>query len=106
MSEEQMETLEFPYLVLRRTRQEIPVPAIIKSDGTAEYMDTPTDLKDLQEAVGGFIERVSIPALPGMVMIVNEEGVICRLPLNPVASEIAGRLIVGDVVLMEKEEEQ
>lgn len=51
-------------------------------------------LEQMQEMVGGYIEIV--PSLKeGHVLIVNEEGLLQNLPLNPAASELAGRPIVG-----------
>lgn len=37
-------------------------------------------LEALQDLVGGYIETVNLPG--GIVMIVNEEGKILRLPMN------------------------
>ena len=54
-------------------------------------------LEEAQEAVGGFIEM--IPVDHGQ-LLVNEEGLIMSLPLNPTASQIAGRPIVGNALLL------
>ncbi len=54
-------------------------------------------LEEAQEAVGGFIEM--IPVEHGQ-LLVNEEGLIMSLPLNPTASQIAGRPIVGNALLL------
>ena len=59
----------------------------------------PTALEDLQAAVGGWIEVV--PCAAG-VLIVNENGISLRLRLNPFASHLAGRRIVGDVVFCDR----
>ena len=54
-------------------------------------------LEEAQEAGGGFIEM--IPVEHGQ-LLVNEEGLIMSLPLNPTASQIAGRPIVGNALLL------
>ena len=54
-------------------------------------------LKEMQEIVGGYIEIVSLDG--GMIMVVNEEGLLKRLPPNVIASELAGRVIVGSVLV-------
>lgn len=60
------------------------------------------DLKTLQDAVGGYIEAVTIT--PNMTMFCNEEGLLRGLPLNIMATGMSGRHIVGDVVVaVEKE---
>lgn len=57
-------------------------------------------------AVGGYIEHVKPMGLkPPFCMIVNEEGLLRRLPLNPIAStlygmELHGQPIVGTAVIM------
>lgn len=68
---------------------------ILKVDGTEEKCRG--DLKSLQKAVGGYIETV--PTIKGKTMYVNEEGNRLNLPINIYASELANRIIVGDVVL-------
>lgn len=65
-------------------------------------------LKQLQKAVGGYIELVNLGyiTLPGgwptlMFMCVNEEGKTHGLPPNPKATELAQLqdVIVGDVLI-------
>ena len=55
------------------------------------------ELETLQEAVGGYIER--LVASPSMDMYVNEEGLLHGLPINVMATALAKRHIVGDVVV-------
>ncbi len=43
-------------------------------------------LELLQELVGGYVERVPLPEDVPIEMVVNEEGLIKRLPINPIAS--------------------
>ena len=72
----------------------------IKVDGTRSVESVETiDLDFLQEAVGGYIEAVGLSSYEA-TMYVNEEGLIRGLPMNPLASEIAGQLLVGDVVIV------
>ena len=54
-------------------------------------------LEELQGFVGGYIELVRLSKRQNM--IVNEEGRLKGLAVNEVASALANRLIVGDVVV-------
>jgi len=54
------------------------------------------DLAPLQEAVGGWVEGLEIPE---GFLYANEEGLLRSLPTNPAASLLAGRPIVGTVVV-------
>lgn len=76
---------------------------IIAADGTTRGTSpgkgTFYDLQQLQRVVGGYIEVVGTRDGLGL-LIVNEEGRLRQLPPNPVASVIAGRLIVGTAVLV------
>lgn len=54
-------------------------------------------LEELQSFVGGNIEIIACPH--GQIMIVNEEGRLKELPVNRVASKVAQREVVGDVLL-------
>lgn len=56
------------------------------------------ELEDYQRAVGGYIETVTLDDRHDL--IANEEGLIHRLPLNILASAIAQRPLVGDVVIV------
>ena len=60
-------------------------------------------LKSKQEAVGGLIERVWLS--DDRYMWANEEGLLQKLPINPIASAIVGHHIVGDVLLVEDSED-
>lgn len=57
------------------------------------------DLADYQRAVGGYIETVELED-GRHDLIVNEEGLIIGLPLNPLASMIGRRPLVGNAVLV------
>lgn len=56
-------------------------------------------LAALQKAVEGYIELVALPTCPELVLVVNEEGLPRGLPANLAASAIAGRRLVGPVVI-------
>ena len=60
-------------------------------------------LEPKQEAVGGLIERVWLS--DDRYMWANEEGLLQKLPINPIATAIAGQPIVGDVLLVEDSED-
>lgn len=83
----------------------------IKTDGTnvSVLPENGTDftLEELQKMVGGYIEIISLGKVD---MVVNEEGRIKGLSLNPTATLIAKRLlgcsvapIMGDVVICKRE---
>ncbi len=65
-------------------------------------------LRDLQNAVGGYIEHVNPAGLPSpYCLICNEEGLLKGLPFNPIASKwygthLHGNPIVGPVVVLKE----
>jgi hypothetical protein len=87
---------------------------IIKADGTKVAMPEPAQvdkdkgkvfsLGQLQQAVGGYIERVpphSLSLVPeGYSVLVDEEGMMKELPFNSVASLFVGTPVSGDVVII------
>lgn len=79
---------------------------ILKVDGSSKDIAENPSLKELQEAVGGYIELVGIPGRNDdyVAMYVNEDGLRQELELNQMASLYARRDIVGDVVLMNERE--
>lgn len=61
--------------------------------------------EEITKCVGGYFEiihRTNLP--PGKIMLVNEDGLLMKLPENLKASLIAGRLIVGDVLIVNAKE--
>jgi hypothetical protein len=58
------------------------------------------ELKEMQKLVGGYIELLSI--MTDKLMVLNEEGVLRGLPYNLAASILAGRDIVGDVIICDR----
>ena len=73
---------------------------LIKSSGEVndKFSVGENSLESLQKAVGGYIEYAPYN-MPNTKVIVNEEGLLSNLPINLIATGIAGRLIVGDVVV-------
>jgi hypothetical protein len=76
---------------------------IIGIDGSihVQVFDETPDLKQLQDMVGGYIEIVRLS--DGRQLVVNEDGLSLELPVNHVASTLAGCLIVGPAVLLNEE---
>lgn len=54
----------------------------------------------MQATVKGYIETVPVPVLPGVIMVVNEEGRLKDMAYNPFASMFAEQYIVGPVLLV------
>jgi len=55
----------------------------------------------IQKFVGGYVEMLVIKVDGKRAQLcINEEGLLRRLPPNPRASAIAGKLIVGNAVLL------
>ena len=82
---------------------------IIKTTGQTENIEPANGsvftLKELQHAVGGYIQIVSITTgeHSGKLLIVDEEGLIKPNPiLNKEASKIADQQIVGQVILIDR----
>lgn len=64
-----------------------------------EEAEIENTLEALQNAVGGYIETLTL--IPGKaVMIVNEEGMLLGLTINPAASALAGVKIVGPALIV------
>lgn len=70
------------------------IQVILDKEPTLEYM---------QGIVNGYIEAVWLPE--NAVMWVNEEGLLKGLPINTLASALAERVIVGNVVITSVTEE-
>ena len=74
---------------------------VIQVDGVTYEIKKPT-LEKLQEIVGGYIEDLRLPN--GKHMIVNEDGRLEGLMMNPHASILYGNPIVGNVIICSKGE--
>lgn len=73
--------------------------AILITLNEQKIIEIENELEALQETVDGYIETVSL--IPDKVdMIVNEEGLIKGMELNPIASVIAGMYIVGNAIIV------
>jgi hypothetical protein len=59
--------------------------------------ETKATLDEMQQVVGGLIEPVDTRDFTFMV---NEEGLLIGLPVNPAASGISGQYLVGDVCIV------
>lgn len=60
-------------------------------------------LEEANEYVGGFVEVVRFSSAgdnPDGAMLVDEDGRTKQLPINQAASEIAGQMIVGKVIIL------
>jgi len=62
------------------------------------------DFRSIQQAIGGHFETVRTQLMadyfkdPSVIMLVDEEGLIKGLPLNPVGSALYRGTIAGDLV--------
>lgn len=69
---------------------------------TAEPVKPPSEIQSMtfaeaQAAVGGYFEVVWL-AWGSACLLVNKEGRLKALPVNALATALAGRVLVGDVV--------
>ena len=74
---------------------------IFKADGTKVKDYNHVGLEAKQKAVGGYIEPVYTSE---WVVLVNEDGLFRNLPVNHEASLLAGRVLVGDALVLTREE--
>ena len=56
---------------------------------------------EARKYIGGWIERVNLPN--GDALLVDEEGLLKELDVNPEASKVSERFIVGNALLVKKE---
>lgn len=81
---------------------------IIKTDGGTEQLElagppgNPERLKQLQNAVGGYIELVG--RVDSGYVLGNEDGLSKQLPLNANMSRQLGYSIVGNCVVLTEDE--
>lgn len=54
-------------------------------------------LPELQEIVGGYIEIVFLPNQ--FCLVVNEEGKLLNLPINPIATQIMHQFGIPDIIV-------
>lgn len=70
----------------------------ISSRGDVKATRIENTLEAQQSIVGGYIEVLNIPN-SSVKMIVNEEGILLKLPLNRIASVLVGHPIFGDAFI-------
>ncbi len=79
---------------------------ILYADGRRQELDHRPTLEEAQEIVGGYIEFAH-PDNHGrkpqdrLTLVVDEEGIYKCKPTNWQATEIYGRSLVGDAILLE-----
>ena len=62
------------------------------------------DFRDIQRAIGGRFETVHTQLMtdyfhdPSVIMLVDEEGLIKELPINPVGCTLYRGIIAGDLI--------
>lgn len=74
---------------------------IIMVDGTELILDI-LSIESLQKAIGGPIDVIRLPDR-GRILI-NDEGAVLGLQVNRIASQLYGQRILGNVVLLEKDD--
>lgn len=75
---------------------------ILYTDGTKKELEHQPTLKEAQEIVGGYIELVPVTFDKNKILVVNEEGIIKKLPYNQEASEMfIYSPIVGNAIVLE-----
>jgi len=69
---------------------------LIKTDGEIVLDVDISSLEKMQNLVGGYIQIVYLEEQ--RMLIVNEEGLLNKLPINDNASELYGHPLVGNVI--------
>lgn len=83
-------------------------PIVYRPDGTVYAINGELALKTYQAAVEGWVEPVQVPnfephSVEVYIGLVNEEGLLKRLPFNNKASVICGQSIVGNLLIIKEE---
>lgn len=78
----------------------------VTTDNKISIIDVDSDdFRSIQRAIGGHFETVHTRLMadyfkdPSVIMLVDEEGLIKELPLNPVGSALYQGAIAGDLIL-------
>jgi len=76
---------------------------VLYTDGTIKTLqrETRLTLAEMQDLVGGFMELVRVTPKSFITYIVNEEGLLLNLPLNPHVPGLVGNIIVAKSENME-----
>ena len=73
---------------------------VINVDGSVQELDHRPTLKEAQEIVGGYIEFIRVP--PNLTLIVNEDGTMKGLKVNPKASlHFRPYNLLGNIIVLE-----
>lgn len=72
----------------------------VDSDESVRIEHVEPDLETLQTVVGGYLEVVLINSLSTVHGYVNEDGIRLNLPLNVLASRLAGTQILGNMIIL------
>lgn len=70
--------------------------SLLKTDGEIVSDVDISSLEKMQDLVGGYIQIVYLD--DRKVLVVNEEGLLDKLPYNDNASELYGHPLVGNVI--------
>ena len=73
-------------------------------EGVKPENGTSFNYKELQKIVGGLFQVVPQTADPNHVYLCDEEGLLKDKYLNPKASELLGYPVVGDILVLSKDE--
>ncbi len=77
---------------------------VLKTDGTFKYYQPKNnkslEAEEIQEIIHGYFEPVR--TAQGNFLLVDEDGTSKGLPVNVLASDIAGQLVVGDALYCDK----
>jgi hypothetical protein len=73
---------------------------LLKADGSTVHLPQVT-FAEAQRLVGGLVEAVR---LADHTILVNEDGLGLKLPLNLAATALAGQPLVGDALVLDRAE--
>lgn len=77
---------------------------IARADGTREDLPGVPDLESAKKIVGGWVERVYPRLARDLMFLCDEEGLLKGKPINLHGTELYGDPIVGDIVVMTRNE--
>lgn len=78
---------------------------IVRVSGEVDHLQNILTFEEVRKEVGGFVEVVGIGRPQVHSILCNEDGKPLRLPVNVAASTLCGRVLVGNVVVIESQEE-
>ena len=74
---------------------------LVKPDGTTQPVQV-RNLKDMQKYVGGYIIPYRLPYKTDFVILVDEDGLLKRLPVNEQMREFFDIGVVGNALIINK----